>query len=78
MSTSMPEIRKEAWNKVLSLKSGDFYLPIPSEDIIGIIPEGLRGGRLLSNGSEWNVKIKSWGFLCCVLRKTEKLLIKIG
>ncbi len=47
-------IRQQAWNNALSVKTGNFDRQIPTSEIIGTVPVGLRGGRLLSNGPGWN------------------------
>ncbi len=46
--------RSESWNAALSANPGEIDRHIPSTEIIGSIPKGLRGGRLLSNGPGWN------------------------
>lgn len=47
--------RARAWNRALAARPGDLDLHVPASQIRGVIPAGLRGGRLLSNGPGWNV-----------------------
>ena len=46
--------RLHSWNTALTAKPGDINLHISTENIVGIIPTSIRGGRLLSNGPGWN------------------------
>ena len=46
--------RSESWNTALTVKPGNIDLHIPSHQIDGVIPQSVRGGRLLSNGPGWN------------------------
>lgn len=47
--------RARAWNRALAARPGDLDLRVDAAQIRGTIPDGLRGGRLLSNGPGWNV-----------------------
>lgn len=49
---SLPD-RARAWNVAMTAAPGDLDLRIPAGDVVGTIPAGLRGGRLLSNGPGW-------------------------
>jgi carotenoid cleavage dioxygenase-like enzyme len=45
--------RARAWNAALLAHPGDLDRAIPADRIDGVIPEALRGGRLLVNGPGW-------------------------
>lgn len=46
--------RSQSWNSALSVRPGNLDISISQSEIRGSIPDGLLGGRLLSNGPGWN------------------------
>jgi len=45
--------RNASWNRAMTVRPGHLTHHVPADAIKGAIPEGLRGGRLLSNGPGW-------------------------
>jgi all-trans-8'-apo-beta-carotenal 15,15'-oxygenase len=50
-----PGSRALSWNQAMTASPGDVDLHIAASEIVGSIPEPLRGGRLLSNGPGWTL-----------------------
>lgn len=47
--------RNASWNRAMLVNPGNTDHHVPAAEIEGAIPEGLRGGRLLSNGPGWSM-----------------------
>jgi all-trans-8'-apo-beta-carotenal 15,15'-oxygenase len=50
---AFPDLRAVSWNAAMSASPGNLDLHVDAASIEGVIPEALRGGRVLSNGPGW-------------------------